>query len=79
MMRRTEHRKSSGRPIKGYLWGVMAVVTCPCHLPVALLLIAGTSAGAVLSDHLLLAAVVLTPLFVLSFVMAWRNFAGRKK
>lgn len=33
------------RPITGYLWGALAVLTCPCHLPILAAALAGTTAG----------------------------------
>lgn len=37
--------------ISGYLFTALAVVSCPCHLPLLLALLAGTTAGATLSQH----------------------------
>ena len=34
------------KPITGYLWGALAVLTCPCHLPILAIVLAGTTAGA---------------------------------
>ncbi|MCE0907319.1 broad-spectrum mercury transporter MerE, partial [Pseudomonas alloputida] len=33
------------KPITGYLWGGLAVLTCPCHLPILAVVLAGTTAG----------------------------------
>jgi mercuric ion transport protein len=38
-----------------YLMAALAIVTCPCHLPVLLVLLGGTALGAVLSEHLAVA------------------------
>lgn len=62
---------------RGYTWGVLAVLTCPCHLPLLAAVFAGTSAGAFVSDHLGVAALALTGLFVLSVTRVLRVF-GRK-
>ncbi len=44
-MNSPEHLPSeTHKPITGYLWGALAVLTCPCHLPIlamALLQIVG--------------------------------------
>ncbi|HHK3947716.1 TPA: broad-spectrum mercury transporter MerE, partial [Pseudomonas aeruginosa] len=34
------------KPFTGYLWGALAVLTCPCHLPILAIVLAGTTAGA---------------------------------
>ena len=34
------------KPITGYLWGGLAVLTCPCHLPILAVVLAGTTACA---------------------------------
>ncbi|NUO73752.1 MAG: broad-spectrum mercury transporter MerE [Frateuria sp.] len=60
--------------ISAYLFTALAVVSCPCHLPLLLALLAGTTAGATLSQHWGLAALALTALFVLSVARALRGF-----
>ncbi|CAA1294720.1 MerE [Klebsiella pneumoniae] len=38
-MNSPEHLPSeTHKPITGYLWGALAVLTCPCHLPILALL-----------------------------------------
>ena len=37
---------------RAYTWGVLAALTCPCHLPVLALLLSGTAAGAFVSEHM---------------------------
>ncbi|GGX70797.1 broad-spectrum mercury transporter MerE [Saccharospirillum salsuginis] len=53
-----------------YAWGVLAALTCPCHLPLVALALAGTSFGAILMDYILVAAGLLVALFGLSLYMA---------
>lgn len=53
------------KPITGYLWGGLAVLTCPCHLPILAVVLAGTTAGAFLGEHWVIAALGLTGLFLL--------------
>lgn len=62
---------------RGYTWGLLAALTCPCHLPVLALLLSGTAAGAMLSAHTGVAALVLAVLFVLFLAAALRAFRGR--
>lgn len=67
----------STRGARAYLWGALAVLTCPCHLPVLAVVLAGTSVGALLGLYWGIAAVALTALFVLSLVFALRAFRER--
>ncbi len=60
-----------------YLWGVLAVLTCPCHLPLLVIVLAGTTAGIFLGEHWGIAALALTPLFVFFLARAIRAFRGR--
>lgn len=64
------------RPMAGYLWGVLAVLTCPCHLPVLAAVLAGTTAGAFLSEHWVVAALALAGLFILSVARLLQVFRG---
>lgn len=57
-----------------WLWGALAALTCPCHLPIVLLALSGTAAGAVVSQHKGIAVVVLLALFVLSLARVLRAF-----
>ena len=68
-MNSPEHLPSeTHKPITGYLWGALAVLTCPCHLPILAIVLAGTTAGAFIT---------LTGLFVLSVTRLLRAFKGR--
>lgn len=62
------HRK----PVSGYLWAGLAVLSCPCHLPIVAAVLAGTTAGGLLGKHWGLAALGLTGLFVVSLAQAMR-------
>lgn len=57
-----------------YLVAGLALVTCPCHIPLFLALLGGTALGAALSDHIVAALIALTGLFVLSVWAALRLF-----
>jgi len=58
--------------MKGYLLLVSALVACPCHLPILLVLLAGTSLGGFLSAHVGLVAIGLTGYFVLALIVGAR-------
>ena len=59
---------------RAYCWGALAVLTCPCQLPLLAAALAGTTAGAVIAAHWVFAAVTLAGLFGLSLTQAWRAF-----
>ena len=45
-MNSPEHLPSeTHKPITGYLWGALAVLTCPCHAVMLIFLLAGTAVG----------------------------------
>lgn len=62
--------------LKGYLAGAIALIACPCHLPITLPLLIGLTAGTALSAWLagnsVLAAVFFTAVFLGGGVLAWR-------
>lgn len=65
------------RSALAYLWSGLAVLTCPCHLLLLAILLGGTSAGAFLGDHQVVAFIGLTALFVLFLSAAQRAFKAR--
>lgn len=58
--------------VGAYALAVLALVTCPCHLPIWIAVLAVTSAGAVVGEHWGLAALTLTALFVASVASTMR-------
>jgi mercuric ion transport protein len=65
-------RQESDRRRRGYVFGLVAALTCPCHLLLAAPLLAGTAAGAFLTEHFATALILLTVLFMLSLTAASR-------
>jgi mercuric ion transport protein len=57
---------------KGYLFAVLAVITCPCHLPLTALFLGGTAAGALFAQYFILFAVIMGIASLISFVVAAR-------
>lgn len=55
---------ASPKSLKGYLLLATAALTCPCHLPLVLALLAGTGLAGVLSQHVGIAVVALTIAFL---------------
>ena len=56
------------------VWLVAGFLFCPCHLPLTLgvlgTLLAGTAAGALLRDHVVVAAVIVSVVWALA---TWRG------
>jgi mercuric ion transport protein len=60
-----------------YFMGAIALLTCPCHLPILLVLFSGTAAGALLAENLGLTTVLLLVVFLIS-VTATVRLISRK-
>lgn len=56
------------KSLKGYLLLGLAVVTCPCHLPILLAILAGTGLAGGLGQYFSVAFLVLTVIFVASLI-----------
>lgn len=54
-----------------YLMATIALVTCPCHIPILVAVLGGTALGAALTEHMGIALAVLGVLFIAS---AWSAF-----
>ncbi|MBI4562566.1 MAG: mercury resistance protein [Candidatus Rokubacteria bacterium] len=67
-------RQDSSPPgsLKGYLLLGLAFVTCPCHLPLLLAILAGTGLAGALSQYFGFAFLALTVVFVVSLVWGLR-------
>jgi mercuric ion transport protein len=61
-------------PIRGRRWsyalGFLALITCPCHVPLLALALSGTAAGALLAAHFENAVMLFSVLFMLSLCAA---------
>ncbi len=71
----TDHSRSN-KSVTGYLWATLAVLTCPCHLPLLALALGGTAAGTFIVNHRL-SVVALSALFFVCLAAAWRSFKAR--
>ncbi len=69
---RTATNTPPARGVKGYLMLGLAFVTCPCHLPVVLVLLAGTGMGAYVKENLVLSGIALTGVFLVSLLLGLR-------
>lgn len=60
----------------GILWGTLAVITCPCHLPILAVVLSGTALGALLKEHFTLTLVLFSVLFLLSLWAVTRSLSA---
>lgn len=62
--------------IKAYVAGVVAFITCPCHLPITLPLLitltAGTAFGAWLASNVFLVGAISTVIFIGGLALAFK-------
>jgi mercuric ion transport protein len=52
----------------------IAALACPCHLPLVLILFAGTTLGAWMSQHSVVVTLVMLGVFVISLLYGVRGF-----
>lgn len=72
-------RSVQPRSLKGYLLLGLAFVTCPCHLPLLLVILAGTGLAGALSEYFWLAVLALSAIFVVSLSLGLRALKGGDK
>ncbi len=61
------------KTIKSVVLGTLALVACPCHLPLLLVVLAGTSGGAWVGQNQGLVYGVATAVFAVSLYLLWRQ------
>ena len=69
-----------GSPAKGLAGKILlgaAFFTCPCHLPIYLILFGGTALGGYLSENKALAVGALTAAFLFSLLTGWKMTRAR--
>ena len=68
-------KEAARKRISGYLWTGSAVLVYPCHLPILVGALPGTTVGAVVSKHWVVAQVSLVALFFFSTARAWMGLS----
>lgn len=68
MVREAANVNAQKRPWKGYPLLATAAITCPCHLPLVLAILGGTVLAAFLEQHLALAVIGLTFVFLFALI-----------
>jgi mercuric ion transport protein len=61
-------------PWKHYLSLALAVLTCPCHLPLLIAALAGTALGGWLSQYTFVVILGMTGIFMLAVLYSFRAF-----
>ncbi len=64
--------------MKSLGWGILALLTCPCHLVFMIPLLAGTTLGAYLVAHQTIAGIVLAIIFAISLCMMFRRITKQE-
>lgn len=67
------------RSVKGYLLLGLAFITCPCHLPLLLAVLAGTGLAGALSQYFGLVFLVLSVIFVSSLIYGLKVLKGSEQ
>jgi len=67
------------KSFKGYLLLTTAALTCPCHLPFYLALLAGTGLTGVLSQHLWITGIALTAIFLISLHFGLKTLKSERR
>ena len=65
-------KKALGKTLLG-----AAFLTCPCHLPIYLILFGGTALGGYISENIALAVGALTAAFFFSLLTGWKMVKAR--
>ena len=60
---------------KPYLSAGIALLTCPCHLPLLAAVLAGTALGGWLSQYTLAVTMGMTGIFILAVLYSFRAFS----
>ncbi len=69
-------RSVQPRSLKGYLLLGLAFVTCPCHLPLLLVVLAGTGLAGALTQYFGIAFLVLSVIFIASLALGLKAIKG---
>ena len=67
------------RLLGGHLLLITAALTCPCHLPILLAILGGTTLAAFVEQHITLVAIGLTGYFLLALIWGLKLIGQRKE
>ena len=60
------------------VWGTLTMLTCPCCIPIWILLLSGTAVGALMSRNILVTVAVFIVPFLFFLWKALRSYDDRK-
>ncbi len=75
----TNEGSAAPRSLKGYLLLGVAFVTCPCHLPILLVVLAGTGVAGILSQYFGIAVLGLSVVFLASLLLSLKSLKSDKQ
>ena len=67
------------RQMTGYFTGLFALLTCPCHIPIYIMLLSGTAAGTLLAENRSVALGLFSMLFLLFVFSTMRLLKNRQR
>jgi mercuric ion transport protein len=79
-MKHVHHRadkNSLGRRLRTVIVVLFAIISCPCHIPLLLVVLSGTSLGLLLAAHTALAVTLLSAAFIASLAVLIRMLRKR--
>ena len=71
--------KSLGRRLRTGLFALLAIISCPCHIPILLVVLSGTSLGLLLASHTALALMLFSVVFIASLAGLFRVLRARNR
>ena len=77
-MTKEQTEKPDKRQLVGYLTGLFALLTCPCHIPIYIMLLSGTAAGTLLLENRSIALGLFSMLFLLFVFSTMRLLKKRQ-
>ena len=73
----TDGKPVPRRRLKYYFSLGLALLTCPCHVPILIFVLSGTAASVFLAQNLLLAVAIMLPFFLISVVFTMHFYRGK--
>ncbi|MBI4642108.1 MAG: hypothetical protein HY731_15580 [Candidatus Tectomicrobia bacterium] len=66
------------RSLAGYALLISGFLTCPCHLPIYLAILGGTTLGGLVMKNLLLVGMGMTLYFLIALVLGWTLISAKR-
>ncbi|MBU8763711.1 hypothetical protein KM868_09415 [Micrococcus luteus] len=72
-------KKEGMSNMKKFGWGILALLTCPCHLVLIIPLLAGTTFGTYMAVHQATVGIIFGLLFAFSMYMMFKRIGKQEK